>query len=121
MTHSTQLEAVIKLIGHQSTIRLVREFGGREYMTPPVYAIHDLHPLVILIGRENAMRLSNAFEKIYLPFEVNALRQMRNAHIKKRFKDGMSISEISRELQLDRKAVQNILSCVEVDNQNKLF
>lgn len=114
MACSMQLAEVIKTIGHQATIRLVREYGGREYWLPPVYAIHDLHPLVVLIGRDNAMRLAHAFERLRLPFEVNALRQIRNDHIVERYAAGVSISEISRDLQLDRKAIQNILSSLGV-------
>lgn len=118
MRDSAQFRRLIEVVGHQAAIRMARAYGGGEYAVPTFPDIHDLHPLVILIGLDAAQRLSHEFDRVYLPLEVNALRQVRNDHIREQYCSGVSISEISRSLQLDRKAVQNVLADMGVRETN---
>jgi hypothetical protein len=110
MRDSEQFRKLIEVVGHQSAVRLARKYGGSTYTTPSYCDLHDLHPLVIEIGFVSAAKMCHTFDRIYIPLEVNAARQMRDDHIREQYCSGVSISEISRALQLDRKAVQNILA-----------
>jgi hypothetical protein len=114
MAHSHQLTRVIKLAGTQAAVKMAREFGGRDYLVPTRAAMNelgDLHPLVVLIGLHAAERLAAEFggTTLKLPYEVNALAQIRDHSILLRFLEDESIQAIANSLQMDRKAVQQVL------------
>ena len=73
--------------------------------------LHDLHPVVVLVGLSNAQALSDHFdgEPIRIPMEVNTLLQIRNDSVVKQFLADISISSIAQEFQIDRKLVQKII------------
>lgn len=111
MSYSHYLKQVLNLIGHQSTIRLVRAKGGRDITLPIEKNLTDNNWLVVLVGMDNAKKLCNHFNgnSIKLPIEVNALIQLRNASIAIDYQDGSSISELASKYQVDRKLIQKIL------------
>lgn len=111
MSHSHYLQEIVKLVGHQSAIRLVRSKGGQCFGFPYSENLDDRNWLVLIIGIDNAKKLCDRFqcEKIKLPIEVNALIQLRNDAIIQDFKSGSSISSMAKKYEIDRKHVQNIL------------
>lgn len=111
MAYSNCLKKVIELIGHQASIRLVREKGGKHFSFPKIETLNDTHWLVTIVGFENAKKLCEHYQsdKIKLPIEVNALIQLRNASIALDYQEGVSISQLADSYQIDRKLVQNIL------------
>lgn len=111
MSYSHYLKQVLNLIGHQATIRLVRAKGGRDITLPIEKNLTDNNWLVALVGMDNAKKLCNHFVgvSLKLPIEVNALVQLRNASIVIDYQDGMSISSIANNYQIDRKLVQKII------------
>lgn len=111
MSHSHNLDHVVKLIGIQPTIRLVRLKGGRDISFSKTENLHDLHWMVVLIGLENAKKMCGEFNGITLklPIETNALLQLRNLAIAEDFKAGKSISSLANTYGIDRKLVQTIL------------
>ena len=111
MSHSNCLKSVVDLIGHQAAIRLVRAKGGRDFSLPQTSELHDLHWLVVIVGLDNADVLCDYFRgaSLKLPIEVNALIQLRNEAIVVDFNRGVSISELARNYQVDRKLIQNTL------------
>jgi len=111
MAHSLLLRTIIDLIGPQAAIRLAREYNGREFVVPSRERLHDMHPIVVLVGLANAQALSDRFhgQHIRLPIEVNALLQIRNDAVVKQFLADISISSIAQEFQIDRKLVQKII------------
>lgn len=111
MSYSHYLKQVLDLIGHQSTIRLVRAKGGRDIKIPYASNLSDEHWLVMTVGIEEAKKLCEYFKgtTLKLPIEINALIQLRNDAIVVDFNRGVSISELARNYQVDRKLIQNIL------------
>lgn len=106
------LDQVSRLIGMQGAITLTRRYGGKTLSFPSVEKLNDSHPLVLTIGLEPAQKLSREFgrELIELPFEVNALRELRNAEIVRLFvKDGRSIRSLSIDFGIDRAYIQKII------------
>lgn len=111
MAYSHLLKTIIELIGPQSAIRLAREYNGRDFAVPIRHNLHDMHPIVVLIGLGNAQALSERYggHAIRMPMEVNTLLQIRNEAVVKQFLTGISISSIAQEFQIDRKLVQKII------------
>lgn len=112
MSQSNCLKKIVELIGHQATIRLVRAKGGQCFKLPMTEHLNDVHWLVVTVGMNNAKKLCDYYaqsDKIKLPIEVNALLQLRNAAIAIDYQSGMSISQIAKDYQVDRKLIQNIL------------
>lgn len=111
MTISNQLRRIIKVMGPQRAVRLVRYTGNKAYHVPHERNLHDLHPLVVTIGMEAARAFCREFEAehVTIPSETNALEQIRDDHIAERYRAGDSISSIGREVGLDRKMIQRIL------------
>lgn len=111
MSYSYSLKKVVELIGTQAAIRLVRAKGGRDLKLPMPHNLSDNNWLVALVGMDNAKKLCNHFVgvSLKLPIEVNALVQLRNASIVIDYQDGMSISSIANNYQIDRKLVQKII------------
>jgi hypothetical protein len=112
MAYSNQLNAVIKIIGPQAAIRMSRQYGGRPYRVPKVENLHDMHPLVVVIGLADAEKLSRAFaeQSIKFPDEINTLSQVRDTHVMERVAAGESFSSIATALHLDRKMIQKIFA-----------
>lgn len=111
MAFSNTLHRIIRIIGHQAAIQMVREYGGRTYTVPMHRNLHDMHPLVLIVGLANAERLAREFDgqSITLSSEVNALQQIRNEKILTRFQSGDSVIAIARDFGIDRKLVQKVL------------
>ncbi len=111
---SNNVKAIIKLIGHQAAIRLIRSKGGRDLGFPQVKHLHDLHWLVVLVGMDNAISLCTRFNglKIKLPIEVNALLQIRNEAIIEDYKQGLTKSKLAAKYQVDRRLVQSIVKAI---------
>lgn len=111
MTISNQLRRIIKVMGPQRAVRLVRYTGNKAYHVPHEQNLHDLHPLVVAIGMEAALAFCREFEAehVTIPGETNALQQIRDDHIAERYRAGDSISSIGREVGLDRKMIQKII------------
>ncbi|MEC7118397.1 MAG: Mor transcription activator family protein [Pseudomonadota bacterium] len=111
MSHSHQLQHVVDLIGAQSAIRLVRAKGGQCVSFCKPESLHDKHWLAVLVGLDHARQLCIEFDgkPLKLPIEVNALLQLRNEAIAAEFQDGVSVSQLARDYEIDRKLVQRIL------------
>ncbi len=122
MSHSNCLKDVVNLIGHQAAIRLVREKGGKELKLPNTNHLSDNNWLVLLVGMSNATKLCDYFvdRHLKLPIEVNALLQLRNASIAIDYQDGLSIVELSKRYQVDRKLIQKILDTFDYRNTHQL-
>lgn len=112
MAFSHVLNTVLRIIGPQATIRLAREYNGRSIKIPMEENLHDMHPIVVMVGLANAQALVREFREqgfLRLPMEVNTLLQIRNDAVVKQFLAGMTISSIATEFQIDRKLVQKII------------
>lgn len=111
MSHSHNLDSVVKLIGVHASIRLVRLKGGQDITFPLVGNLHYMHWLVVEVGMDNAIAMCKEFRgvSLKLPIEVNALLQLRNQAIGDEYRAGASISGLAHSYGIDRKLVQNIL------------
>jgi len=108
---SETLNQIAELCGHQAAILLTRAFGGRHLSIPTEAGMHDQHPIALIIGLTAARKLAKARarERIEIPSEMNAILELRNAHIIKLFEAGTSIRAISFDIGLSRKWVRSIL------------
>lgn len=103
------------IVGMQSAIILTRKWGGRAMSVPRADKMHDLHPIALGIGIGPAMSLAREYggTALQLPTEVNALIDLRNAEIVRRFvgdgTTGDSIRSLSLEFGVDRKMIQKIV------------
>jgi len=115
MSYSHQLAQIVKLIGPQAAIRLIRKKGGQHWSPPHVCSLSDFHWLVILIGREKSEAFCEQFRgvEIRLPIEVNAMVQLRNESILQDYSAGVSVSQLAGNYELDRKMIQRILDTFE--------
>ncbi len=112
MAKNRNLDQIAKLIGLQNAIVLTRRYGGRGVSIPTREKLHETHPLVLTIGLAPAYALADEFggERLHLPPEANALLQVRNTEIVRRFVErGESIRSIAIEFGLDRAMIQKII------------
>lgn len=118
MAHNRTLTKIRNLIGTQATIRLVRQYGNRTLTLPQPDKITDFHQLTVTVGLASAKALAEEFvgECLNLPGEVNALLELRNDEIVRRFlghsrtaEDGESIRSLARDYDMDRKNVQKVI------------
>lgn len=108
------MQKVIKqlqeVVGHAGAIAICRRWGGRELRVPVKVADGD--PLALTLGLECARRLVEAFgdQRLQLPAEVHALRDMRNAAIWRACIDeGRSMESVGVEFGLTRPGVSAVL------------
>lgn len=101
-----------KMCGFQATITLMRRFGGRSLRVPELKNITDNSALVLTVGLSNAQALAKKYggTVLVLPCEQNALMDLRNAEIVRRFLDEQeSISGLANEFGLDRAMIGKII------------
>ena len=108
---SKTLNEIIELCGHQATLALVRQYGGRQVSIPQEATLTENHPLALVIGLTNARRLGRmrGGERIDMPVEMNVVIELRNEAIVAAFDTGKSIRSIALEFQISRKWVRIIL------------
>lgn len=112
MASNRTLNQIAKLIGLQNAIILTRRYGGRGLSVPTRDKLDDTHPLVLTIGQAPAYALADNFggERLNLPPEVNALLQVRNSEIVRRFVEREeSIRSLAIDFGLDRAMIQKII------------
>lgn len=108
---SKTINEIIELCGHQATLALVRQYGGRQLSIPQEATLTENHPLALVIGLTNARRLGRARggERIEIPVEMNVVIELRNEAIVAAFDKEQSIRSIAQDFQISRKWVRNIL------------
>lgn len=116
---SNQLIAEIaRLVGMQNAIVLCRRYGGRTLNIPTVGSITDRHPLTLTVGLAPAEALAKHYggTQISLPNEINALIEVRNEEIVKRFlgpggkaEDGDSIYLLAMDFGLHRSYIAKLI------------
>lgn len=118
MARNRLLDEISDLVGRQGAIQLVRRYGGRTLSVPYPEGITESHPLTFTLGMANAKALAKHYggNLLNLPSEVNALLDLRNEEIVRRFlgpagtgEDGESIRSLSIDFGLDRKYIQKIV------------
>ena len=110
MTNRT-VSDLTRMIGVQSTILLMRQFGGRTLSVPTIDKMHELHQIVVTVGYASAQALAKKYggQTINLPAEVNALLQIRNDEIVRRFVGGESIRSLAIFFGIDRRMAHKII------------
>lgn len=117
MASNLIIKQLAKLLGMQTAIILVRRYSNRRLSVPTIDNLHDMHPLVLTIGLLPAQCLCREYggTMIELPTEVNALLEVRNEEIVRRFlgdgtlTSGESIRSISMDFGIDRKYIQKLI------------
>lgn len=112
MAKNRTLDQIAKLIGLQNAIILTRRYGGRGLFVPTRDKLIDTHPLVLAIGQAPAYALADNYsgERLNIPPEVNALLQIRNSEIVRRFVQcDESIRSIATDFGLHRSMIAKII------------
>lgn len=106
---SELLEQLVKLLGHQPTIELLRAMGGRRIKIPE--KIHQDTALVYIVGWDAANRLSAEYagDTLDLPAERNLLIDLRNGAIVAEFLRGRSRTWLAQTFGLSRRHVNQVL------------
>jgi hypothetical protein len=81
------IQEIVRLIGHEAAMALVREFGGREWRIPKGEGGALWAALVEVIGEPATRVLCRAFggEPLYVAFCDQALRRDRNRRLIERY------------------------------------
>lgn len=107
---SKLLDEIVQFAGYQPAIRLCRSYGGRLLYVPAEIA--ETHPIALCMGYEHACEFARRYggARLTLPAEQTALMELRNARIAEQYTaECRSISWLSREYNLTRKSVANVL------------
>lgn len=110
MTVQKVIEQLKDVIGHAGAIAVCRRWGGRELRVPVKVAETD--PLALTLGLDMARKLVQAFgdQRLQLPAEVHALRDMRNEAIWRACtQEGRSMESVGLEFGLTRPGVSAVL------------
>lgn len=108
----SSLEEIAEVIGREGALKLVNECGGTRIFVPRNLRIQ--HKLVILLGMEQARRLSSHFggETLTVVRAANLLRRTRNREIVRRYDAGEGVRQLARDHCLTERQIYAILSCV---------
>lgn len=117
MASNQLLAEIARLVGMQTAIVLTRRYGGRPINIPTVASLHERHPLILTVGQAPAEALARHYggTQISLPTEVNALLDVRNGEIVKRFvgngeiDGGESIYSLSQDFGLHRAYIAKLI------------
>lgn len=116
---SQLLDEIVDFAGFQAAIRLCRSYGGRLLYVPAEMA--ETHPVALCMGFDAARELSRRYgsSRLSLPAETTALREQRNRLIAAQYRGELgepprSVSWLSRQHQISRKSVVNILDALGV-------
>lgn len=78
------LKNMVALTDIETTLLLVRQFGGTNFHIPPLRMMHPNHALALLIGLDHAMRICRYYsgDSIYLPRASHYLQAIRDEQIR---------------------------------------
>lgn len=125
MNLSPFLYGLSQLIGLPATLVLVEHYGG--ICLPVPKKVDEEHRLAQLIGLENAQKLAQAYggEKIAIALHQSGDHKQhalqRRARIRELREQGLSHSQIARELKTTDRTVRNVLGKEADDRQKTLF
>lgn len=78
------LRTVIQLTDYRTALTLINQFGGTDYIFPPLKSITESHELAKLIGFNNLKKLCQYWDccSVYIPKADRYLNKIRNMRIK---------------------------------------
>jgi DNA invertase Pin-like site-specific DNA recombinase len=100
---------ISSLLGEQGAFLLFREFAGRRVYVP--LNIKSSHRFAVLLGVENAAKLSQRYPGERLEFPCGWVRRKLDrqliGYIRRMRKKGFTVAEISKRLNVSRRTVFN--------------
>lgn len=115
------LRELCELIGIQPTMTLVEEYGGVRLYVPQ--KLNDEHPLVKLIGWQNAQKIVDlrGGETLEIPKAEAVMRQARNIEIRSLY-PALSQRQLALKYNTTERNIRLILGeCARNDGQMELF
>ena len=105
----SSLKKIADVISLKDTLKLVHAYGGLRIFVPR--KLHVQHKLVILLGLEQAQRLSHHFggKTLTVARAVQLSRHARNLEILRRYDAGANIPQLARENELTERRIYEIL------------
>lgn len=116
-----ELREIAQIIGIPATMALVEQYGGVGLYVPK--ELREDHPLIALIGAENAQKLSQHYpgDEIEIGKAEAALREIRNQEIRSQY-PYLSQRQLALKYKTTERNIRKILdSCEQNDNQIPLF
>lgn len=111
---ATTLDDISAVVGFAATVRLCAWFGDASYLYVPL-KVEDEHPLVRLIGRSAANRLSKEWggEHLAIPNSTGYEQDARYKTIGFLIQKGCSTREVSQVVRVSPRRVQQV--CRELE------
>lgn len=108
-------------IGPSPVLSIMRVYGGGRVYIPKRAALDDDDPLVRLLGRPLAERLSDRLggEKHDVPTAATIETAERNSEILRRFRAGYSSRQIAQHFGVSRRTVWRAIQGVPYDTPDK--
>jgi len=117
-----QLRMLVRRIGFDDALKLVRARGGRQIWIPKTASADRVLAQIIGIAALEKLCEAHRGERLELPKSDKILMQARNAAIVERREAGDSYAEIARDFGLTRRWVIEICNAArEADRQGNLF
>ena len=116
------LRDIAALIGLPATMRLVEAYGGTRLYVPKRF--DPDHPLVKLLGHDNAARLVEQYggsEHFDIPFAARAVRALRDREIRRQGARGMTRRELAIRNRISERHIRRIVGGETDDSQGSLF
>lgn len=113
---NTTLDDVSAVIGFSATLRLAAWFGGRTQNLYVPQEAADGQVLVLLLGMDNAQRLSREWggQMLAIPGIGDYEDMQRKRHVGRMFEKGFGTREIASQMRLSERRVQQICRELEV-------
>ncbi|WP_046079657.1 Mor transcription activator family protein [Halomonas sp. HG01] len=114
------LTDVAEAIGLAATLALVEHAGGVRIYVPE--RLGDEHRLIDWLGREAAVRLSEALamEELVVPRCADALRRVRNRQMRLERDQGARPAELALRYRLTERQVYTILSRADDEARDQI-
>jgi len=117
-----QLRMLVRQIGFEPTLKLVRARGGRQVWIPKTASADRVLAQVIGVPALEVLCEAHRGERLELPKGDKILIQARNAAIVERRRAGASAAEIAAEFNLTRRWVIEICNAArDAERQGDLF
>lgn len=111
------MNVVVAAVGEDATIAFLREYGGTRQYIPVATGVTDAHKFVALLGKEKALRLSEAIGGTLLNVPAcardNNLRDVRRDEVLGRvyeLRKTLTVSQIALQLGITERTVFRIMS-----------
>lgn len=118
----TQLRMLVRQIGFNATLKLIRARGGRQVWIPKTASADRVLAQVIGLPALEKLCEAHRGERLELPKSDKILIQARNAAIAERRAAGDSYATLARDFDLTRRWVIEICNAAEDDGrQGDLF